>query len=695
MASIAAEIQRLREEIEAHNYAYYILSAPTISDYDFDQLLKQLEQLEAEHPDLITPDSPTQRVGTDRTEGFAQVAHRYPMLSLGNTYSYDEVREFYERVTKDLGGKPFTIIAELKYDGLSISLTYEQGKLARAVTRGDGQIGDDVTANVRTIRSIPLRLHGMGYPETLEVRGEILLPFIEFDRLNAERHRANLPLFANPRNAASGTLKQLDPAVVAERRLDAYLYYVPGQPDLPDSHYERLQLCRSWGLKVSEATRRCETLEEVLSFLDYWEEARANAPVATDGVVLKVDSITEQEELGYTAKTPRWAIAYKYQAEQAKTRLISVDFQVGRTGAVTPVANLDAVSLSGTTVRRASLHNADFIEAFDLHIDDQVLVEKGGEIIPKIVGVVTEERHSDAQAVTFPSHCPACGSLLERNEGEAAYYCTNQATCPPQQTARIEHFAGRKAADIRLGAETIDLLFTHGLVHSIADLYRLTQEQLLQLPGFKERSATRLLESIEASKARPFRALLFGLGIRFVGETVAKTLVQRYADIQALNSASYEELTSIPDIGAVIAESLVHYFASEENRAFISELQQLGLPLRRLPEEEPLPIQEHSAISGKSFVISGVFTHHSRDEYKSLIEGLGGKIASSISSKTNYVLAGANMGPAKLAKATDLGITILSEDELLDLITPQEEGTDSPTTEESDLPSLPLFSHPD
>ena len=695
MASIAAEIQRLREEIEAHNYAYYILSAPTISDYDFDQLLKRLEQLEAEHPDLITPDSPTQRVGTDRTEGFAQVAHRYPMLSLGNTYSYDEVREFYERVTKDLGGKPFIIIAELKYDGLSISLTYEQGKLTRAVTRGDGQMGDDVTANVRTIRSIPLRLRGTNYPDTVEVRGEILLPFVEFDRLNAERHRANLPLFANPRNAASGTLKQLDPAVVAERRLDAYLYYVPGQPDLPDSHYERLQLCRSWGLKVSEATRRCETLEEVLSFLDYWEEARANAPVATDGVVLKVDSITEQEELGYTAKTPRWAIAYKYQAEQAKTRLISVDFQVGRTGAVTPVANLDAVSLSGTTVRRASLHNADFIEAFDLHINDQVLVEKGGEIIPKIVGVVTEERHSDAQAVTFPSHCPACGSLLERNEGEAAYYCTNQATCPPQQTARIEHFAGRKAADIRLGAETIDLLFTHGLVHSIADLYRLQQEDLLQLPGFKERSATRLLESIEASKARPFRALLFGLGIRFVGETVAKTLVQRYADIQELSVATYEELTAIPDIGAVIAESLVHYFASEENRAFITELQQLGLPLRRLPEEEPLPTQEHAAISGKSFVISGVFTHHSRDEYKSLIEGLGGKIASSISSKTNYVLAGANMGPAKLAKATDLGIIILSEDELLSLIAPQEDGTASSTTEGSNLSSLPLFSHPD
>ena len=695
MASIAAEIQRLREEIEAHNYAYYILSAPTISDYDFDQLLKRLEQLEAKYPDLITPDSPTQRVGSDRTEGFAQVAHRYPMLSLGNTYSYDEVREFYERVTKDLGGKPFTIIAELKYDGLSISLTYEQGKLTRAVTRGDGQMGDDVTANVRTIRSIPLRLRGTNYPDTMEVRGEILLPFVEFDRLNAERHRANLPLFANPRNAASGTLKQLDPAIVAERRLDAYLYYVPGQPDLPDSHYERLQLCRSWGLKVSEATRRCETLEEVLSFLDYWEEARANAPVATDGVVLKVDSITEQEELGYTAKTPRWAIAYKYQAEQAKTRLISVDFQVGRTGAVTPVANLDAVSLSGTTVRRASLHNADFIEAFDLHIDDQVLVEKGGEIIPKIVGVVTEERHPDAQVVTFPSHCPACGSPLERNEGEAAYYCTNQATCPPQQTARIEHFAGRKAADIRLGAETIDLLFTHDLVHSIADLYRLKQDDLLQLPGFKERSATRLLESIEASKARPFRALLFGLGIRFVGETVAKTLVQRYADIEELSVATYEELTAIPDIGAVIAESLVHYFASEENRAFITELQQLGLPLRRLPEEEPLPTQEHPAISGKSFVISGVFTHHSRDEYKSLIEGLGGKIASSISSKTNYVLAGANMGPAKLAKATDLGITILSEDELLDLITPQEEGTDSPTTEESDLSPLPLFSHPD
>ncbi|MBF1382504.1 NAD-dependent DNA ligase LigA [Porphyromonas sp.] len=694
MAPIATEIQRLREEIEAHNYAYYVLSAPTISDYDFDQLLKQLERLEAEHPELITPDSPTQRVGRDRTEGFTQVAHRYPMLSLGNTYSYDDVREFYERVSKDLGGKPFTIIAELKYDGLSISLTYEKGLLTRAVTRGDGQMGDDVTANVRTIRSIPLRLRGTGYPESLEVRGEILLPFVEFDRLNAERHRADLPLFANPRNAASGTLKQLDPAIVAERRLDAYLYYVPGQPSLPDSHYERLQLCKSWGLKISEATRRCHSLEEVLSFLDYWEQARAEAPVATDGVVLKVDSITEQEELGYTAKTPRWAIAYKYQAEQAKTRLISVDFQVGRTGAVTPVANLDAVTLSGTTVRRASLHNADFIEAFDLHIDDQVLVEKGGEIIPKIVGVVTEERPSDAQPVIFPSHCPACGSPLERNEGEAAYYCTNQATCPPQQTARIEHFSGRKAADIRLGAETIDLLFTHGLVHSIADLYRLKLEDLLQLPGFKERSATRLLESIEASKERPFRALLFGLGIRFVGETVAKTLVQRYADIDALGTATFEELTAIPDIGAVIAESLVHYFASPENREFIAELQRLGLPLSRRPEEEPLPTTDHAAISGKAFVISGVFTHHSREEYKALIESLGGKIASSISSKTSYILAGANMGPAKLAKATDLGITILSEDEFLALIEPHEGEQPAASTDEADTADLPLFSNP-
>lgn len=680
MEQVAARIAQLRSELQAHNHAYYVLSAPTISDFAFDQLLKELELLEQAHPEYITPDSPTQRVGADRTEGFVQVPHRYPMLSLANTYSYDEVREFYQRVAKDLGHEDFTIAAELKYDGLSISLIYEDGLLVRAVTRGDGTLGDDVTANVRTIRSIPLRLQGEGYPHELEVRGEILLPFAEFDRLNKEREAAGQPLFANPRNAASGTLKQLDPAIVAARRLDAFLYYVPGQPTLPDSHIARLQLCKSWGLKISEATQACHSLEEVLAFLDHWDEARHEAPVATDGVVLKVDSISAQEELGYTAKTPRWAIAYKFQAEQAKTALLSIDFQVGRTGAVTPVANLEAVALSGTTVRRASLHNADFIHSLDLHLGDQVFVEKGGEIIPKIVGVAKDERPQDAAPVIFPSHCPACSSPLHRSQGEAAYYCTNAASCPPQQTARLEHFAGRKAADIRLGSETIDLLFSRGLVHSIADLYRLSVEDLLTLPGFKERSATKLYDSIQASKERPFRALLFGLGIRFVGETVAKTLVQRYADIDALGQATLEELTAIPDIGLVIAQSLIDYFATEANRQLIADLQSLGLPLKRLPEEEPQPVEEHAAIAGKTCVISGVFSQHSREEYKQLIESRGGKVGSSISSKTSFVLAGENMGPSKLAKARDLGITILSEADFLALLQekPQEAAPSTP-----------------
>ena len=691
MERIDQRIKALREEINRHNHAYYVLSAPTISDYDFDHLLKELEALEAQHPELITPDSPTQRVGADRTEGFVQVAHRYPMLSLGNTYSYAEVDSFYERVKKDLGGKDFVIAAELKYDGLSISLIYEEGILVRAVTRGDGQVGDDVTANVRTIRSIPLRLQGAGYPRELEVRGEILLPFAEFDRINMERSAAGLPLFANPRNAASGTLKQLDPAIVASRRLDAFFYYVPAQPEMPDSHYERLMQCRAWGLKVSHAIELCHTLSEVHHFLDHWDEARHSAPVATDGVVLKVDSIAEQEELGYTSKTPRWAIAYKFQAEQAKTTLRSVDFQVGRTGAVTPVANLDAVPLSGTTVRRASLHNADFIASLDLHLGDQVFVEKGGEIIPKIVGVAKEERPVGAEPIIFPSLCPACSSPLHRNEGEAAYYCPNQASCPPQQMARLEHFCGRKAADIRLGEETISLLFEQGLVHNIADLYRLSLQDLLSLPGFKERSATKLLESISASKDRPFSALLFGLGIRFVGETVAKTLVQHYPSIEELAKASLEELTAIPDIGKVIAQSLVDYFALEANRHFILELEELGLPLRRTAQEEPSPVTSHEFISGRTFVISGVFTEHSREEYKAMIESYGGKVSSSISSKTDFVLAGANMGPAKLEKANSLGISLLSEADFLShlqgtLATPTEAPTPPQIQESSDEP---------
>lgn len=668
MERIEDHIRSLRATIQQHEHAYYVLSAPTISDYDFDQLMLELEQLEHQHPELASPDSPTQRIGRDRTEGFAQVTHRYPMLSLSNTYNYDEVRDFYERIARDLGAKPFSIDAELKYDGLSISLTYEQGILVRAVTRGDGTVGDDVTSNVRTIRSIPLRLQGEGWPEELEVRGEILLPFAEFERLNEERNQAGETPFANPRNAASGTLKQLDPQVVAARRLDAYFYYIPAHPELPDSHYERLQLCRSWGLKVSYAIERCSSLEEILEFLDRWEVARHQAPVATDGVVLKLDSISEQEELGYTAKTPRWAIAYKFPAEQAKTTLLSVDFQVGRTGAVTPVANLKAVALSGTWVRRASLHNADFISSFDLHIGDQVFVEKGGEIIPKIVGVAHQERPETAIPVLFPTECPACGAALHRRAGEAAYYCTNQSVCPPQQTARIEHYVGRKAADIRLGSETIALLFERKLVRSIADLYRLRLEDLLELPGFQKRSATKLLESIDTSRERPLRALLFGLGIRFVGETVAKTLVRHYPSIDALASANLEELTALPDIGQVIAQSLVDFFATESNRHFIDELHQLGLALVRQPEEAPPVITKHSAMAGKSFVISGVFTQHSREEYKQLIESLGGKNSASISRKTDYVLAGENMGPAKLAKATELGVSILSETDFLTLL---------------------------
>lgn len=668
MASVETRIEELRAEINRHNYAYYVLSSPTITDSDFDALMHELESLERANPELITPDSPTQRVGQDRTEGFTQVAHRYPMLSLANTYNEDEVREFYQRVQRDLGGKDFSITAELKYDGLSISLIYDHGLLTRAVTRGDGTMGDDVTANVRTIRSIPLRLQGEGYPDSFEVRGEILLPFASFDKLNEERIAAGQPPFANPRNAASGTLKLLDPSIVAKRALDAYFYYIPGQPQLPDSHLERLHLCQSWGIKISPAMRSCHSLEEVISFLDYWGEARHHEPVATDGAVLKVDSIAEQEELGYTAKSPRWAIAYKYQAEQAKTTLRSVDFQVGRTGAVTPVANLDPVTISGTVVRRASLHNADFIRALDLHLLDQVFVEKGGEIIPKIVGIATEDRAADAIPVTFPTECPACGAPLHRTEGEAAYYCTNQATCPPQQTALLEHFSGRKAADIRLGSETIDLLFSRQLVHSIADLYRLTKEDLLTLPGFKDRSATKLLESIENSKTRPWRSLLFGLGIRFVGETVARSLARHYADVGALSAASYDELTQLPDIGPAIASSLIDYFASESNRKQIADLQALGLTLGRQPEEEATAVAQHSAISGRAFVISGVFAQHSREEYKQMIEQLGGKVSSSISSKTSYILAGENMGPSKLAKAHDLGIPLLSEAEFLDLI---------------------------
>lgn len=665
--AIEHRLAALRAEINRHNVAYYVEAMPTISDREYDLLMSELLALEAEYPNLITPDSPSQRVGSDRNEAFEQVAHRYPMLSLGNTYNYDEVREWYERVSKDLA-EDFEVCAELKYDGLSISLIYEGGLLVRAVTRGDGTYGDDVTSNVRTIRSIPLRLSGVDYPESFEVRGEILLPFAEFERINRERAERGEPLFANPRNAASGTLKQLDAKVVSARKLDAYLYYIPGENTLSDSHYERLQMCLSWGIKVSREMQLCSSIDEVLAFLDKWDKERQTLPVATDGVVLKVNSISQQTQLGYTAKSPRWAIAYKFAAERVATTLERVDYQVGRTGAITPVANLAPVQVSGTIVKRASLHNADFIKALDLHIGDTVYVEKGGEIIPKIVAVDIDQRPIIAEPVIFPDLCPACATPLERIEGEAAYFCPNQIACMPQQMARVEHYCGRKAADIRIGPETIDLLFEHKLISGIADLYKLKVEDLITLPGFQRRSAEKLVESIEASRLNArFPAVLFGLGIRYVGETVAKNLARALGSIEALERQSEEDLCSIPEIGSVIARSVVDFFADERSRLLIDELRAQGVCLA-LSEDERPALVEGSPLAGKTVVISGTFTQHSREEYKTLVEQHGAKVASSVSSKTNYLLAGDKMGPSKLAKARELGITILTEDDFLSLI---------------------------
>ncbi len=665
--AIEHRLAALRTEINRHNVAYYVEAMPTISDREYDLLMSELLALEAEYPNLVTPDSPSQRVGSDRNEAFEQVAHRYPMLSLGNTYNYDEVREWYERVSKDLG-EAFEVCAELKYDGLSISLIYEGGLLVRAVTRGDGTYGDDVTSNVRTIRSIPLRLSGADYPESFEIRGEILLPFAEFERINRERAERGEPLFANPRNAASGTLKQLDAKVVSARKLDAYLYYIPGEDRLPDSHYERLQMCLSWGIKVSREMQLCSSLDEVLAFLDKWDKERLTLPVATDGVVLKVNSISQQAKLGYTAKSPRWAIAYKFAAERVATTLERVDYQVGRTGAITPVANLAPVQVSGTIVKRASLHNADFIKALDLHIGDTVYVEKGGEIIPKIVAVDVDQRPVIAEAVIFPEVCPACATPLERIEGEAAYFCPNQIACMPQQMARVEHYCGRKAADIRIGPETIDLLFEHKLLSGIADLYKLKVEDLITLPGFQRRSAEKLVESIAASRLNAhFPAILFGLGIRYVGETVAKNLARALGSIEVLERQSEEDLCSIPEIGAVIARSVVAFFADERSRLLVDELRAQGVCLA-LSEDERPALVEGSPLAGKTVVISGTFTQHSREEYKTLVEQHGAKVASSVSSKTDYLLAGDKMGPSKLAKARELDITILTEDDFLSLI---------------------------
>ena len=659
------KIKALREALEQHNYNYYVLSAPTISDREFDEMMKELQVLEEAHPEYADPHSPTQRVGSDLSKEFEQVVHKYPMLSLGNTYSEDEVKDFYERIARDLN-EPFEIVAELKYDGTSISLTYEDGRLVRAVTRGDGTRGDDVTANVKTIRSVPLKLMGDRYPATFEIRGEILLPWAEFDRLNKEREEQEEPLFANPRNAASGTLKQQNPAVVAARKLDAYFYYLLGEELPAETHFDNLEAARSWGFKIPNVIRVCNSLEDIYDYIAYWDVERKNLPVATDGIVLKVNSLRQQRNLGFTAKSPRWAIAYKFQAERAVTRLNSVSFQVGRTGAVTPVANLEPVLLAGTTVKRASLHNADIIEGLDLHLGDKVFVEKGGEIIPKIVGVDVEARGLlVGDKVRFIRSCPECGTPLMRPEGEAAHYCPNEAGCPPQIKGKIEHFVTRRAMNINMGPETVEDLYEAGYIKDTADLYTLEIADLLRLERWADKSARNLMASLEESKQVPFERVLYGLGIRFVGETVAKRLVSAFHSMEQLEQASFEDLTAVDEIGERIARSIIAYFADERNRTLVNRLKEYGLQMS-VPEEKLANRSEK--LKGLSIVISGTFAKHSRDEYKAMIEQHGGKNSGSVSGKTDYILAGDNMGPAKLEKADKLGVKIINEDEFLNMI---------------------------
>ncbi|HJD94354.1 MAG TPA: NAD-dependent DNA ligase LigA [Bacteroides togonis] len=658
-------IDWLRAELHRHNYNYYVMNAPEITDKEFDDLMRELQDLEKEHPEYADENSPTMRVGSDLNKNFTQVAHKYPMLSLGNTYSESEVTDFYERVKKALN-EDFEICCELKYDGTSISLTYEDGKLVRAVTRGDGEKGDDVTDNVKTIRTIPLVLHG-DYPSTFEIRGEILMPWESFEALNREREAREEPLFANPRNAASGTLKSQNSSVVAARKLDAYLYYLLGE-DLPaDGHYECLQKAAQWGFKISEHMKKARTLQEVFDYINYWDTERKNLPVATDGIVLKVNSLRQQKNLGYTAKSPRWAIAYKFQAERALTQLNKVSYQVGRTGAITPVANLDPVQLSGTVVKRASLHNADIIEGLDLHIGDMVYVEKGGEIIPKITGVDTDARGILlGEKVKFITRCPECGTPLVRFEGEAAHYCPNETACPPQIKGKIEHFISRRAMNIDgLGPETVDMFYRLGLIKDAADLYRLTVDDIKDLDRMGQKSAENIVNGIAASRSVPFERVLFALGIRFVGETVAKKIARSFKSIDEVEQATLETLVNIDEIGEKIAQSIVSYFANPLNRSLVDRLKEAGLQFSR--SEEDLSGYTDKLV-GQSIVISGVFEHHSRDEYKEMIERNGGKNVGSISSKTSFILAGANMGPAKLEKAQKLGIRILSENEFLDLL---------------------------
>ena len=658
-------ILQLRRELHEHNYKYYVLNQPEISDQDFDFMMHELQDLEAKHPELADPNSPTQRVGSDLNHEFRQVTHKYPMLSLANTYNEQDVADWYDSVKRGLGGEDFEVCCEMKYDGLSISLTYIDGKLVRGVTRGDGVHGDDVTENVKTIRCIPLVLPGTGYPREFEIRGEILMPWKVFERLNAEREAAEEPLFANPRNAASGTLKSQNSALVASRQLDSYLYYLLGDNMPCDGHYENLMEAKKWGFKISEGMKKVKTLQEIYDYINYWDTERKNLPVATDGIVLKVNSLRQQRNLGYTAKSPRWAIAYKYKAERACTRLNEVTFQVGRTGAVTPVANMDPVQLAGTTVKRATLNNEDFIRNFDLHIGDYVYVEKGGEIIPKIVGVDLDKRKEDASPVRFITHCPECGTRLVRYEGEAAWYCPNDAGCPPQIKGRIEHFISRRAMNIdSIGPETVDDFYRQGLVHNVADLYTIDVQQI-NGDGNRQKSAMKIVKGIETSKRVPFERVVFALGIRFVGETSGKLLARHFKNIDNLMNASLQQLLEIDGIGEVMARSIITFFHNPQNLEIVERLRSYGLQMALSDEQTT---QASDKLQGKSIVISGVFQHHSRDEYKLMIEQNGGKNVGSISGKTSFILAGDNMGPSKLQKAEKLGIPIVNEDDFLKMI---------------------------
>lgn len=663
---IKDQIESLRRELERHNHSYYVLNAPTISDREFDEMMATLSRLEAEHPEFDDPLSPTHRVGSDLTKGFEQVPHIYPMLSLANTYSIEEVDDYVRRCRDGLMGEEITFVGEMKFDGTSISLIYEGGRLVRAVTRGDGEKGDVVTENVKTIPGIPLRLHGTGWPDRFEIRGEIVMPWKSFDRLNAEREEQGEPLFANPRNAASGTLKMQNPAEVSRRGLDAYFYYLLGENLPADTHYDNMLEARKWGFKVSDVMTRLHTLDEVNDFINHWDHARSELPVATDGLVFKIDSLRQQLNLGFTSKTPRWAIAYKFQAERALTKLEFVSFEVGRSGIITPVANLDPVLLSGTIVKRASLHNEDIIRQLDIHEHDMVYVEKGGEIIPKITGVDTAARQADSQPVKFVSVCPACNTPLVRVEGEAAWVCPNKYGCPPQITGRVEHFVGRRMMDIDgIGEEICEVLFATGLVRDIADIYTLTREKLMTLERFGERSADRIMEGIARSLTVPFERVLYALSIPYVGETVAKKLARATGSLDRLMEMTEEQLTAIDDIGPAIARSIREYFDSPVNRDIIARLREAGV---QMEVSGTRAAETTNRLNGASIVISGTFVHHSRDQYKELIELNGGKNVGSISKKTDYVLAGANMGPAKLEKASKLGIPIIDEDQFLAMI---------------------------